>query len=203
MTTGTPALLLRGRVGNCTPIHRRAIRGQRRCIAAQPAVTRPTPRAGVCTHTHTHTLTHTHTHTHTHTLGLGRAAAGWNSFCAQHTALYKLVGGARVGAAGTRWERARKQARLPVKMGWRYDRQAPGSRGGAVGRARRGREAARLRAAAGAGYEGGARSRASGRILSSRPRSCCPSPSSRPSTSSYTRRSGASRRWSTTGTGAT
>ena len=50
-----------------------------------------------------------------------------------------------------------------------------------------------------------ARSRASGRILSSRPRSCCPSPSpsSRPSTSSYTRRSGASRRWSTTGTGAT
>ena len=33
------------------------------------------------------------------------------------TALYKLVGGARVGAAGTCWERARKQARLPVKMG--------------------------------------------------------------------------------------
>ncbi|EOD07991.1 hypothetical protein EMIHUDRAFT_106329 [Emiliania huxleyi CCMP1516] len=32
-------------------------------------------------------------------------------------ALYKLVGGARVGAAGTRWERACKQARLPVKMG--------------------------------------------------------------------------------------
>ena len=32
-------------------------------------------------------------------------------------ALYKLVGGARVGAAGTCWERARKQARLPVKMG--------------------------------------------------------------------------------------
>ena len=49
----------------------------------------------------------------------------------------------------------------------------------------------------------GWRSRAFGRILSSRPRSCCPSPSSRPSTSSYTRRSGASRRWSTTGTGAT
>ena len=32
-------------------------------------------------------------------------------------ALYKLVGGARVGAAGKRWERARRQARLPVKMG--------------------------------------------------------------------------------------
>ena len=30
-------------------------------------------------------------------------------------ALYKLVGGAR--AAGKRWERARRQARLPVKMG--------------------------------------------------------------------------------------
>ena len=37
------------------------------------------------------------------------------------------------------------------------DGQAPGRRGGAVGRARRGREAARLRAAAGAGYKGGAR----------------------------------------------
>jgi len=40
-------------------------------------------------------------------------------------------------------------------------------------------------------------SRASGRILSSRTRSC-PSPSSRPRTSTCTRRSGASRPWSTT-----
>ena len=197
-------------------------------------------------------------------------------------ALYKLVGGARVGAAGTCWERARKQARLPVKMGgmgltsavdirepawigtwalvagpmrhlhapfrdldvskapgadfdelraahdrlkkehgeitatWKeWDDKTRAEYFDLVGGTSRPPdvevepwdepgEGEKLRASARPPEPATrvARSRASGRILSSRPRSCCPSPSSRPSTSSYTRRSGASRRWSTTGTGA-